>query len=115
MSGVLVDREAVTLSREVLRAVFLGGEGQELRTLAGQAYDALAKAKGANSGPRYAPSDSFKADVAAAFKEANSGRRQLAELHRLAVEASRTDSTGSAVRHARDELVRVCLSLGGEG
>lgn len=37
-----------------------------------------------------------------------------AELHRLAVEASRTDSTSSAVRHARDELVRVCLSLGGE-
>lgn len=37
-----------------------------------------------------------------------------AQLHALAVEASRSDSTSSAVRHARDELVRVCLSLGGE-
>lgn len=113
MSRLLVEQEAVTLSREVLRAVFLGGEGQELRTLAGQAYDALAQAKGANSGPRYAASDSFKADVAAAFEEANEGRRQLAELHRLAVEATRTDTTGTEMRQARDQLVSLCLSLGG--
>lgn len=38
----------------------------------------------------------------------------VAELHRLALEASDTKSTGRKVRHARDELVRICLSLGGE-
>ena len=38
----------------------------------------------------------------------------VAELHALALEASDTKSTGRKVRHARDELVRVCLSLGGE-
>lgn len=33
-------------------------------------------------------------------------------LHRLAVEATRTDSTSSKVRAARDQLVSLCLSLG---
>ncbi|MBZ9712211.1 hypothetical protein [Deinococcus multiflagellatus] len=41
--------------------------------------------------------------------------RRLTYLHQLAVEASRTDSTGHAVRAARDELVRAALALGGEG
>lgn len=36
------------------------------------------------------------------------------QLHRLAVEASRTDSTAKAVRAARDELISECLKLGGE-
>jgi hypothetical protein len=42
MSGQkTVSADALALTRQVLRAVFLGGEGQELRTLAGQAFDAL--------------------------------------------------------------------------
>ena len=36
------------------------------------------------------------------------------QLHRLAVEATRTDTTAKAVRAARDELVAECLKMGGE-
>lgn len=36
---------------------------------------------------------------------------RLWQLHQLAREASRTDSTGKAVREARDELLKLALSL----
>ena len=36
---------------------------------------------------------------------------RLWQMHRLAREASRTDSTGKAVRQARDELLKLALSL----
>lgn len=36
---------------------------------------------------------------------------RLWQMHRLAREASRTDSTGKAVRQARDELLTLALSL----
>lgn len=38
----------------------------------------------------------------------------LGQLHPLAVTASSSTGTASEVRAARDELVRVCLELGGE-
>lgn len=40
--------------------------------------------------------------------------RLLAQLHPLAVTASSSTGTANEVRAARDELVRVCLELGGE-
>ena len=92
MSGVLVDREALervlSLFPDTLRPGQLGGFQPDVARSIYSLRAALAL-------PAQAAADA-------------------AELHRLAVEASRTDSTSSAVRHARDELVRVCLSLGGE-
>lgn len=40
--------------------------------------------------------------------------RLLAQLHPLAVTASSSTGTASEVRKARDELVKLCLELGGE-